>query len=336
MSQHDQNIANDTGAAVRADLNSVLAALFGTSSGATAPSTTLPYQFWADTTSGLLKQRNAANTGWLVRGTLAETFVLARSSNTILGVGDCGRTFVATSTFTQTLDAVATLGDGWFADYRNDGSGIITIDPNGAELIDGASTIKLYPGESCRILCNGSALKTRGRSTGLVLIQTQVASGAAQVDFTIGIDSAFDEYLFNYSDVTPGSDTNHLYMRASIDGGSSFLTTNAYAYAGDRHSGAGAGFVDGASAADQIILNGNGMGTDTGEFCSGNARLFAPSGTSRYKGVVSQSFQRAADAVYYHKVQGAAILTTSAVNAIRFLAGSGNLNGTFSLYGVRK
>lgn len=71
MSQHDQNIANASGASVRADINSALAAIFGLSSGATAPGTTIAYQLWADTTNGLLQLRNAANSAWIVIGKLA-------------------------------------------------------------------------------------------------------------------------------------------------------------------------------------------------------------------------------------------------------------------------
>ena len=37
MSQADQNISNDTGSNVRADINSNLSALFSNSSGAAAP-----------------------------------------------------------------------------------------------------------------------------------------------------------------------------------------------------------------------------------------------------------------------------------------------------------
>lgn len=162
--QHDMDIANGSGATVRSDLNNALEALATLSSGATEPSTTLAYQPWADTTSGLLKQRNASNLGWLVRGTLAETFVVARSSNTIIGVGDFGRTLVCTSTFTQTLTAAATLGDGFMFRIRNDGTGVITIDPNSSETIDGATTIALMPGESCTIFCNGTSFKTIGRA----------------------------------------------------------------------------------------------------------------------------------------------------------------------------
>lgn len=166
--QHDQVIANDTGAAVRADINNAFAALFSLSSGTSAPATTIAYQVWADTTNNLLKQRNAANTGWIVRGTLAETFVLARSSNTIVGVGDFGRVLNCTSTFTQTLTAAATLGDGFYFGIRNNGSGTITIDPNGAETIDGQASINLEPGQSCFIFCNGSGFITVGLNTSRV------------------------------------------------------------------------------------------------------------------------------------------------------------------------
>ena len=65
MAQHDYVIANGTGAAVRSDLNNALAAIVSQNSGATAPSPTYAFQWWADTTTGLLKLRNAANSGWI-------------------------------------------------------------------------------------------------------------------------------------------------------------------------------------------------------------------------------------------------------------------------------
>jgi hypothetical protein len=65
MAQHDYVIANGTGAAVRSDLNNALAAIVSQNSGATAPSPTYAFQWWADTTTGLLKLRNAANSSWI-------------------------------------------------------------------------------------------------------------------------------------------------------------------------------------------------------------------------------------------------------------------------------
>ena len=163
MSQHSFSISNEAGAAFRADVNSALQALASCSRGATAPSTTYAGQVWDDSTANVQKKRNAANSAWIVKMTLDETFVLARASNTILGLSDIGKSIIATSSFTQTLTAAATLGDGWWVNYRNNGSGVITIDPNGAETIDGAATTNLNPGEGITIVCNGSAFYTVGR-----------------------------------------------------------------------------------------------------------------------------------------------------------------------------
>lgn len=65
MSQHDMNISNQTFTATRADINAALQALASNNSGATEPSSTYAYQWWADTTTGILKQRNAANSAWI-------------------------------------------------------------------------------------------------------------------------------------------------------------------------------------------------------------------------------------------------------------------------------
>ena len=71
MTQHDYDLANQAGAAFRTDLNNVLLSIVSNNSGATAPSTTFAYMWWADTTTGLLKIRNAANNAWVTVGTLA-------------------------------------------------------------------------------------------------------------------------------------------------------------------------------------------------------------------------------------------------------------------------
>ena len=59
-------ITNDAGAAVRARLNEVIAALQSTSAGATAPSATVAGMLWVDTSASppVLRRRNATNTGW--------------------------------------------------------------------------------------------------------------------------------------------------------------------------------------------------------------------------------------------------------------------------------
>jgi len=73
MAQHDYSIANQSGLAFRQDLNNALLAIVSQNSGASAPSTTYAYQWWADTTTGLLKIRNAANSAFVTVGTLGST-----------------------------------------------------------------------------------------------------------------------------------------------------------------------------------------------------------------------------------------------------------------------
>ncbi|UYP69628.1 tail fiber domain-containing protein [Thalassobacter stenotrophicus] len=59
-------IANDAGAAVRARINEVIAALQSTNAGATAPSAAVAGMLWVDTSVSppVLRRRNATNTGW--------------------------------------------------------------------------------------------------------------------------------------------------------------------------------------------------------------------------------------------------------------------------------
>lgn len=75
MSQHDYDVANQAGAGFRSDLNSALAAIVSNNSGASQPATMFAYQFWADTTTGLLKIRNSGNTAWVTIGVLAFTYL---------------------------------------------------------------------------------------------------------------------------------------------------------------------------------------------------------------------------------------------------------------------
>ena len=76
MATHDYVIANASGAAVRADLNNALAAIVSNNSSTTEPATTYAYMWWADTTSDQLKQRNAANDGWVTVRELDGTLLM--------------------------------------------------------------------------------------------------------------------------------------------------------------------------------------------------------------------------------------------------------------------
>lgn len=162
MATHDYNIANASGAAVRSDVNDVLSAIVSWNSG-TSWSTTVARQRVVDTSAGIVKRRNAANSGWIAVDTDDETFVLARSSNTMLDSSDrFPKLLRVTGSYTQTLDAAATLGDGWNIPVRVESGAVLTVDPNASENIDGATTKVITGPASGWIFCNGSAFYSQG------------------------------------------------------------------------------------------------------------------------------------------------------------------------------
>ncbi len=82
-----------------------------------------------------------------------------RASNTAIGNDDKGDTIRVTSgTFTQTFDAVSTLDSDWSVIFWNDGTGLVTLDPDGAETIDGLADYIVYPGEKRVIFADGGNL----------------------------------------------------------------------------------------------------------------------------------------------------------------------------------
>ena len=72
MAQSDQSVQNATFPSVRADINDNIAALFSQSSGNSAPSVTVAFQPWVDTSSNppVYKMRNGSNSAWITVGVL--------------------------------------------------------------------------------------------------------------------------------------------------------------------------------------------------------------------------------------------------------------------------
>jgi phage-related tail fiber protein len=72
MAQSDQSVQDATFPSVRADINDNFAALFSQSSGNSAPSVTVAFQPWVDTSSNppVYKMRNGSNSAWITVGVL--------------------------------------------------------------------------------------------------------------------------------------------------------------------------------------------------------------------------------------------------------------------------
>ena len=87
MATHDYDLANQSGASFRADLNNALQAILTNNSSASAPSTTAAYMFWADTTTGTLKIRNSSNNAWVELLQLDGTLTLEDGTASAVALG---------------------------------------------------------------------------------------------------------------------------------------------------------------------------------------------------------------------------------------------------------
>jgi hypothetical protein len=135
MAQHDYIIANQSGAAFRSDLNNGLAAIVSQNSGAADPSTTYAYQWWADTTAGLLKIRNAANNAWITIGTLAD----ANLGLLALGGGTLTGALLLDDSGTVSAPALAFDGDTNTGLFRS-AADTLNVATNGVERVEFGTT----------------------------------------------------------------------------------------------------------------------------------------------------------------------------------------------------
>lgn len=108
---------------------------------------------------------------------------------TLDAITDRANHFVTTTSsgaFTLSLPPVSDAGDGYFAMFSNIGTGAVTIDPDGGELIDGQVSLSIAPGESLIFVSSGAQWYSVGRGRSTIFVQTRlVKSVAGSSDVTL-------------------------------------------------------------------------------------------------------------------------------------------------------
>ena len=144
MAQHDYDIANQTGANFRADLNNALDAIVSNNSGSSEPSTTFAYEWWIDTSANVLKLRNSANNAWI---TLPLSITASNETSGALTVnGNLTTTGILDADGGVTVDNITIDGteiDLSSGDLTIDSAGDIILDADGGNVTfkDGSTTI---------------------------------------------------------------------------------------------------------------------------------------------------------------------------------------------------
>lgn len=227
MAQHDYNIANGSGLTVRTDINAVLSAILTNNSGATAPTTTQPFMWWYDTSTSLLKMRNAANTAWVtiipITAALASKLETARTINGVSFDGSANINIEDRKGANIASAATTTIGTTGLGDYIHI-TGTTTITSFGTAsaagvrrtlIFDGALTITHH---ATNLICMGATnivtvantiieVVAETTTTWRVVSITHPALSMAELSYLDGVESAIQTQL-NGKQATLVSGTN--------------------------------------------------------------------------------------------------------------------------------
>jgi hypothetical protein len=171
---------------------------------------------------------------------------------------------------------------------------------------------------------------------GLVLLEQHAASTSATLDFTTAITSTYDEYVIEIVNLICATNSVGLLVRMSTDGGSTYDSGANYSYTLFSNTSSGTG-TTGANGQTAINLIGWGnVSNASNRSINGSVRLYAPGG-ALYKQVGGHIFYWDSGNLRVSGMTSGLYEVTTAVNAFRILASSGNLtSGTIRCYGVAK
>jgi len=224
-------------------------------------------------------------------------------------------------TFGHTVTA-ASAGAGFRYTIKNTGLATITIDPAGSETIDGATTLKCLAKQAFTVVCDGANWYTIGRSN-VVMITQALASAVATVDMTLPPDyTMFDiEYQHSHSAVI------QLNMLLAFDGVPNFITTGNYYYQ-TLYSNASTSTA-GAFTAQVVAFLSRSLAAGT----AGLGRLLLwPTTYCTWINQNSVVFDAGGSRYIEHSAGWINTGSPRATN-IRFYPGSGNISGTFTIFG---
>ena len=196
-----------------------------------------------------------------------------------------------------------------------------------------------------RSIANISAVP--GAAKALTHIKTLTASSSGTLSFVNGssdvvLDSTYPIYKFVYTNMHPSGDGEGLKFQASTNTGSSYGVSCTNTAFRSQHNEA-----DSTAALDydtgNDLANGTGFfiiaagtGNDNDQSNSGELTLFNPSSTTFVKHYLATSnANEDGDASKQYLCAGY-FNTTSAIDAVQFKFGSGNIDaGTIKLYGIK-
>lgn len=186
---------------------------------------------------------------------------------------------------------------------------------------------------------DGLSYATKSAGSSVIFLGTATASGSSEITFTSEFDdSTYAYYIFTYTNVSPATDGVELRMRFSINGGSSYISSDSYRWNRLRLDSSSGSTGIGQNDEDTKIKIVVDLGNAAGEGLSGKA-LYIPSptpgSTNAGKFIHDNCYVRDSG-TFFRNFGSAMNETSSVVNGIRWYMSSGNIaTGTWKMYGVQ-
>jgi len=229
----------------------------------------------------------------------------------------------------------------------------LTLGASGDTVTSSADSIKANTfkdaGGNTIFTSNGSGTLSSINSAlkgGMNFISSQTASNAASIEFTTGIDSTYNEYIFVMTDIVAATDEKIFSFQMNAVGQTGFnetITSTMY-WARHRENNTAAdmgyqGYNDQAQGtAYQMFVNG--LGNESDQNSGIILHIFNPASTTYVK-----NFYATGNSMYGSAGSGNArtsinfflagyFNTTAALDEISFKMDAGNMYGTIAMYGT--
>jgi hypothetical protein len=252
-----------------------------------------------------------------------------QATDLTLTAAHLGKVIRCTAGLTLTPSAAATLGNGWFCWIKNASSGVVIVDPTGAETVDSIASVRLYGREGCLLQSNGTSFRTLGRSSGLVAVERRAVTAVGTINFeTAYADPELDAVIFEARNLLTSASS--AIIRGRVKKSGAYLANGTYP---TTHG------TNGAS--DTVTANNTyfPLAAETGTSAdpwTGRVETAGVQGTIAAAQRFSARGLKAASSPVRTEMAGHQT-TAAAVQGFQFLTGAGNFiaQGEIICYGLR-
>ncbi len=203
----------------------------------------------------------------------------------------------------------------------------------GATGVQSANTV--YAGPTTGAAATPTFRTLVGAESAVKLITSATAANSATIDFTTGITSTYETFMFSLIDVLTVTSNVSLGVRFSEDSGVTYKASG-YRWGANVVSDAGTNTPIGNTSDTEIQLSGANLGNANPFTTAGLVLVYHPTQSTANKYVDSLLVQQAAGGTMRRQDSGGTYTTdTGAVNGVRFILSAGNItSGTIRMYGI--